>query len=206
MHLVYPKALRKAHQRLGAAATFEQVLAAAEQLGHAGAGAQGDTRAGPAQRAASRRGSSSDGAAGGAAPLAPRTTLLSRPGAFCLYLVWESSKVGAEPLRETLEALGPAVNLAAAFATAPSFHQPQPALEGARGAQPGSGAHQLVAVVCFADHHYTAFARSEELGGAWLHYSDLRVSLVGGASSWRDVAQTMLHHRLQPSLLVYADC
>jgi hypothetical protein len=66
--------------------------------------------------------------------------------------------------------------------------------------------HQLVAVVCFADHHYTVFARSDELGGAWLHYSDMRVSLVGGASGWRDVAQTVLHHRLQPSLLVYADC
>mmetsp|Transcript_7898 Transcript_7898/g.19364 ORF Transcript_7898/g.19364 Transcript_7898/m.19364 type:complete len:349 (-) Transcript_7898:1934-2980(-) len=121
------------------------------------------------------------------------TTLLRTPRIFMLALVWESPQVAPDAIHGTLSALGPELDLLAAFKV-----PPKAAASSAAAAAPS---HSLRAAVCYVGHHYLAFVLAEELG-LWLCFDDADISLVG---QWADVCRAMLNRRMQPLLLLYED-
>eukprot|EP00983_Pelagomonas_calceolata_P084972 1156463-Pelagomonas_calceolata.AAC.7 len=80
-----------------------------------------------------------------------------------------TTQVAPDAIHGTLSALGPELDLLAAFKV-----PPKAAASSAAAAAPS---HSLRAAVCYVGHHYLAFVLAEELG-LWLCFDDADISLV----------------------------
>ena len=78
-------------------------------------------------------------------------------------------QVAPDAIHGTLAALGPKLDLLAAFKVPSHASLSAPAAPG----------HGLRAAVCYVGHHYLAFVLAEELG-LWLCFDDADISLVRG--------------------------
>ncbi|CAG9460117.1 unnamed protein product [Pedinophyceae sp. YPF-701] len=116
----------------------------------------------------------------------PKTTLVEVPLVFSVTLVWEHTKPLAWLVESVVSAVASSVE---GMALGEVFANVE-----------GNGMHALRSVLCFCDHHYTAFVRADTEGG-WTLVDDENVVSLG---TWDAAAAEMVKRNLAPLVLFYA--